>query len=138
VLERWRAACPQVGLPSPFAAEACALEHLERSLVLSVDFAANPPAFHLMRMGDALARALGQAALGDRPFDGPAALGSLGGAYRRALRSRFPIYEYTRYTFASDAMGEFERLISPAASDGKTVSHLIGVVILPFNPASGR
>jgi nitrogen-specific signal transduction histidine kinase len=133
VLDGWSAACPSDGLPPPSAAEAGLVEHIDCSLVLGLELGATPPRFRLLRMGDALMSQLGQTALGELPLAGSTALGSLGAAYRRALHSSFPSYEYVRYAFGDGSPAEFERLILPAAADGKTVSHLIGVVVLSTN-----
>jgi hypothetical protein len=133
VLDGWGAACPTDGLPPLSAAEAGLVDHIDCSLVLGVEFGAAPPRFRLLRMGGALMSHLGQTALGELPLAGSTALGSLAAAYRRALRSSFPSYEYARFAFGDGSPAEFERLILPAAADGRTVSHLIGVVVLSAN-----
>jgi hypothetical protein len=137
VLDEWIHACPEGGLPQPLAAEAAVVAHADCSLVLGVELGVVPAALRLLRMGDTLVRALGRTALGELPIEGPVALGSLGAAYRRVLRSRFPSYEYARYSFGDGSPGEFERLILPAASDGKNVSHLIGVIVVSDNLTNG-
>jgi nitrogen-specific signal transduction histidine kinase len=137
VLDEWSHASPEGGLPQPLAAEAAVVAHADSSLVLRVELGVVPAALRLLWMGDTLVRTLGRTALGELPIDGPVILGSLGAAYRRALRSRFPSYEYVRYSFGDGSPGEFERLILPAASDGKNVSHLIGVIVLSNNLTSG-
>jgi len=129
-LRGWRAACPKDGLPQPAIAEASVIDQAESSLVLGVEQECTPPALRVIRVGNTLMRALGRSALGELPLDDSVILGSLGAAYRRALRSRAPSYEYVRYSFGEGSPVAFERLILPAASDGKTVSHLIGVIEL--------
>jgi len=138
VLEGWRAACPKEGLPRPVHVEAALIGHVDCSLVLAVEQGATPPVFRLVRMGDALGKALGGTALGELALDGPLLSGSQGAAYRRALRSRFPSYEYAHYSFGDGSPAEVERMILPAAADGETVSHLIGVVVLSIDVPSRR
>jgi signal transduction histidine kinase len=133
VLEQWDLACPAGGLPQPTAAEAGVAAHADCSVVLGVDRGVVPPALRVLRMGDTLASALGTTAMGELPIEGSVVLGSFGSAYRRVLRSCFPSYEYLRYSLGDGSPGEFERLILPAAADGKNVSHLIGVVVVSNN-----
>ncbi|HKP61989.1 MAG TPA: ATP-binding protein [Polyangiales bacterium] len=131
-LESWQALCPPEGLPAPIATEAKLAEQAEWSLVLGVEDGSEPR-LRLLRIGDSLARALGRTELGELPIHGSLAVGTLGAAYRRAFHSGFPSYEYLNYDFKDAAPGIFERLILPAASDGETVSHLLGVVRLSEN-----
>jgi hypothetical protein len=129
-LEAWQALCPAHGLPPPLATEGKLTAHADHSLVLTVEPAGEVPILRLLRIGDGLARALGHSELGDLPLHGSIAVGTLSAAYRRAFHSRFPSYEYLNYEFKDGAPGVFERLILPAASDGTTVSHLLGVIHL--------
>lgn len=130
LLDQWHAACGDQELPLAVDIEASLSAQAECSLLLAIEPGAEPPVLRLIRIGDALSRALRGAELGTIPLHGPLALGDQGAAYRRVLRSRFPSYEFLRYTFGAGENAEFERLILPAATDGATVSHLIGAVRL--------
>jgi nitrogen-specific signal transduction histidine kinase len=130
VLKAWAEACRPNGLPQPARLEAALLPHRARALVIAVDAAARPPRFRLVRMGDALSRALQRSAPEGIQLNGAELFASLEKAYRRALHSRCPNYQFARYCFGSDRPVQFERLILPAAVDAETVSHLFGVVLI--------
>jgi signal transduction histidine kinase/CheY-like chemotaxis protein len=94
------------------------------------------PGFRFLTVGKALTERFG------RSLDGEPAgsvqedsLGTLAAAYRRAVRSGLPTYEYARYALSDHAPVQFERLILPASEDGQHVSHLIGFVL--FNDPAG-
>jgi nitrogen-specific signal transduction histidine kinase len=120
----WRDACSPHALPRPLAAEARLAAHAENTVVFEVD----EGVLRLSRMGAELADVLGRSSLDDVPIAGATGLGSLAGAYRRALQSRFPSYEYANYGLGDGVRSVFERLILPAANDGQHVSHLIGAI----------
>jgi nitrogen-specific signal transduction histidine kinase len=136
-LQEWRALCPSNGLPRPMAIEGRLAEQADHSMVLAVEPGVSP-ILRLLRMGSALELALGNKQLGDLPIEGSIAVGTLAAAYRRAFHSGFPSYEYAKYSFEGDAPGVFERLILPTATDGKTVSHLVGLIRLSDNLDPGR
>jgi nitrogen-specific signal transduction histidine kinase len=136
-LQEWRALCPAQGLPRPIAIEGRLAEQADHSMVLAVEPGASPN-LRLLRMGSALELALGNKQLGALQIEGSIAVGTLAAAYRRAYHSRFPSYEYAKYSFEGDAPGVFERLILPTATDGKTVSHLVGLIRLSDNLDVGR
>ncbi|MGA7803832.1 ATP-binding protein [Bradyrhizobium sp.] len=54
-------------------------------------------------------------------------LGSIGSAYRRALRG-IVHFDYARFPLGPDSMILFERLILPLSDDGERVSHLLGLI----------
>jgi hypothetical protein len=129
-LSEWKTLCPPRGLPRVVEIEASLAAQAERLLVLTIDTQATPPAFHLLRMGSALAVALGHRSLGDLSLEGTTTVGTLAAAYRRAFQSRFPSYEYASYTFDEAPPAVFERLILPASVGGTTVTHLLGLIHL--------
>jgi len=126
----WQQCCPAEGLPTPVAVEARLLDLTESSITMSVvPGTREPKALRLLRVGSKLASALQRVGLRELSVEGPVTVGTLEAAYRRALLSRSPSYELASYSVHDDrAPDTFERLILPAASDGRNVSHLIGVV----------
>jgi nitrogen-specific signal transduction histidine kinase len=135
-LQEWRSLCPANGLPRPAAIESRLAEQSDYSLVLAVE-SGSEPVLRLLRMGHGLQLALGSDSIRDLPVEGSVAAGTLAAAYRRAFQSRFPSYEYANYSFDGDMPGVFERLILPTALDGKTVSHLMGLIRLSENLECG-
>ncbi|MES1182335.1 MAG: ATP-binding protein [Myxococcales bacterium] len=131
LLRAWRSACPEKGLPHLAEFESALRGRVDQMLLLAVDRGTSPPALRLVRMGDTLTRALQRTALGVLPGDAFEPAGTLRAAYGRVLDSQFPHYERARYAFGDGPPTEFERLILPASLDGKTVTHLLGVIVLP-------
>jgi hypothetical protein len=105
------------------------LPHAVDSLTLYVVPGRDPSALQVLRVGSTLGPVLEHNPLIEVPVDGPVTSGTLEAAYRRALLSRAPSYEYASYTL-DGIHSAFERLILPAACDGKTVSHLFGIIKL--------
>lgn len=126
----WAAARPATGLPQPVALEASLSDFSDSSLTLSHVPGTEPRALRVLRVGRRLAAALSLQPIGDLLVDGSVQVGSLEAAYRRALLSGVPSYEYARYSLSSGAPSAFERLILPASADATHVTHLIGVVQL--------
>jgi nitrogen-specific signal transduction histidine kinase len=126
-LEGWRDACPAEGLPLPVAVEAQLLPHAAHSLALQVVPGNQPRALKVLRVGEQLASMLERYPLPDLAVEGPVMVGTLAAAYRRALLSRAPSYEFASYAL-DEVPSVFERLILPAACDGKNVSHLFGII----------
>jgi nitrogen-specific signal transduction histidine kinase len=133
LLRAWRNSCPEKGLPHLADFEGALRGRSDHLLLLAVDRVTSPPALRLVRMGDGLTRALQRTALGMLPDDALEPAGTLRAAYGRVLDSRFPTYERARYALGDGPSTEFERLILPASLDGETVSHLLGVIVLPQN-----
>jgi signal transduction histidine kinase len=128
-LAAWREACDPRGLPRPFPVKAALIEHAASCLVLAVNTRVDPAQFRVVRMGDDLLQVLQRSALGVA-LNGPELFGNLEAAYRSAFQSRCPNYQFARYSFGKGSPAQFERLILPAAIDGATVSHLIGVILM--------
>jgi signal transduction histidine kinase len=128
-LDAWREARDPSGLPRPIPVKAALIEHAASCLVLAVNTRVEPAQFRVVRMGDDLLQALQRSALGVA-LNGPELFGNLEAAYRSAFQSRCPNYQFARYSFGQGSSAQFERLILPAALDGVTVSHLIGVILM--------
>lgn len=138
-LRAWRDGCGPKALPSPASVEGALVEHTECVLVLAVNAVVKPPELRLLKMGEELVNALRRSAIGEVTLNGPELFGNLEAAYRRALRSRLPSYQFARYSFGQEsAPAQLERLILPAAIDGETVSHLIGIVLISANVTEGN
>jgi signal transduction histidine kinase len=133
VLNAWSQACSLAELPRPAQLEAAFLEHSSCCLVLAVDLLVQPVELRLIRMGDELVSLLERAALQQIDLNGPELFGNLATTYRRALRSRCPNYQFAKHSFGHGSFMQFERLVLPAAVDGKAVSHLFGVVLMSSN-----
>lgn len=128
VLDAWRGACPYDGFPRPFTLESAIEEVLDVTVVLAVDDTRAPPALHLQRLGDTLAR-LRQVPVNDpRPVD-PSFITVA--RYQEALRLGVPLYERVQGVVRDGHPVAFERLILPVATDGRRVSHLYGVMAIP-------
>jgi signal transduction histidine kinase len=84
--------------------------------------------FKVMWAGAALIERLGRDMTGDViAASDHDVLGSLGGAYRRALNGVVH-FDYARFPSNHDSMILFERLILPLSDDGERVSHLLGLI----------
>jgi hypothetical protein len=108
---------------------------LEWMFTVTVDRTVDPALFHVVHVGDALARRL------DRPLDGePVGLSgeelpvSQEAAYRRCARSRSPCYEHARIALGDGQPVSFERLLLPFSNDGRAVTHLLGMAVFSNLP----
>ncbi len=137
-LEAWREASGPSGLPLPAVIEAALSEQAASCLVLAVNTLVEPVQLRVIRMGEALAQALQRSASEEVSLNGPELFGNLEAAYRSAFHSRSPNYQFARYLFGQGSPAQFERLILPAAIDGETVSHLIGVVLISTETTEGN
>lgn len=138
VLSAWGQLCLPGGLPRPSRLEAALLDHSACSLVLAVDLLMEPIELRLVRMGQQLVEQLERVALDRVDLNGPELFGNLATTYRRALRSRCPVYQYARHELGQGSRAQFERLVLPAASDDQTTSHLFGVVLMSSNVEEGE
>jgi len=128
LLDAWRDACPLDGFPRPFRIDAALEEVREDTVVLAVDDSLTPPALRLQRLGETLARLRQVPPSEARPMS-PSFLTVA--RYQEVLRLGVPLYERAEGVLGDGAAVEFERLILPAATDGKRVSHLYGVMAIP-------
>jgi len=129
-------------LPRPAQLEAALAAYRARRLVLAVEVAdaGGSRALRLLEMGDALLHLLEQIDITEPDGQGRELIQEIEGAYRRALSSARPSYEYARFRFGAGlgADLEAERLIFPASSDGRTLSHLFGLVMIPERVFEGE
>lgn len=137
-VQAWRDACGPRALPLPASVEGALIEHAECVLVLGVNAAVDPAELRVIRMGAELVDALRRSALGELALNGPEFFGNLESSYRRALHSRRPSYQFAHFSFGHGSPAQLERLILPAAADGETVSHLIGIVLMSRNIREGK
>jgi CheY-like chemotaxis protein len=95
-----------------------------------------PPTFRYLKLGSTLSAELaklagdGVAVTGDASLDETEIIGTLDAAYRRCARTRSPVFQSAEYEFGDGRPFHFERLILPAAYDGQTITHLIGIVLI--------
>lgn len=132
VLDAWARACPAGGLPRPVLVEDAVSAHGAHVMVIAVEGGA----LRLVHLGEALAHALGEGQVPDVTLAGPTFPGELAAAWRRAVDSRAPSYEFARFSLGDGRDATFERLILPAANDQQSTSHLIGVVFVDAGQAS--
>jgi signal transduction histidine kinase/CheY-like chemotaxis protein len=138
----WREARGGVFLPSLDALEGIPPILAERTFIALREGSADDPSFRYLSVGPALAAQLGRSLEGE-PIGGTqdaqaeeTLVGTLASAYRRALRTGLPSYEYARYTLDDGAPVLFERLILPVSRDGEQVSHLLGFVLFLNLPST--
>ncbi|HET9960069.1 MAG TPA: ATP-binding protein [Polyangiaceae bacterium] len=128
ILQAWRAACQELGLPRPARVEAALVEHKAHCIVLKSDGSgAGAPRLRLLHLGVDLMELLAGGERGGASLTTDV-VQNLAAGYRRALESGVPSYEYARYSFGEGKPFEFERLILPAAASGARATHLFGVV----------
>jgi hypothetical protein len=137
-LKSWQEGCGAGGLPRPACIEAALVEHAASCMVLVVNTQVEPAQLRVARMGEDLVHALQRSALGEVALNGPELFGNLEAAYRSAFKARCPSYQFARYSFGQGAPAQLERLILPAAIDGETVSHLIGIVLISTGATEGK
>ncbi len=130
----WSKACPREGLPSPVRLES-ELGSRKKQTILVAAGPNEGRKLRVVRMGADLARALDRSGGGSLSFSNDTALGSLARAYRGACRSRTPSYEFVRHSFGQGTPVQFERLLLPASTDGRVVSHVLGAIELPGKEA---
>jgi len=107
--------------------EPCRDDHF----IVAVEPRERATGIHFLSVGAALTARLGRDLVGSGFDLDQLALGELGtlaGAYARCVRSRLPGYEMARLATGDRPPVRFERLILPVARDGRTLSHLFGVV----------
>jgi hypothetical protein len=118
---------------SPTPARGCARPFRASALVLAVDMITgiDSRALRLLQVRESLVRLLQHFDVADTQKPGREPISEIEQAYRRALRSQRPSYEYVRFRFGQSEDLESERLVLSAAFDGQTVSHLFGLVMMP-------
>jgi len=135
-LMAWREARGGACLPSIEALGEIAPTLGESTFVAAREGTDEAPTFRFESIGRALLAQLAPNCL-PSPMAPPQdqIMGTLAGAYRRAVRSSLPSHEYARYALGDGVAVSFERLILPLSSDGLRVSHLLGIVLFTNLPA---
>ncbi|HEX6241896.1 MAG TPA: ATP-binding protein [Polyangiales bacterium] len=129
VLESWERAARDGNLPAPTDLEPALTHHGENTVWLGVERQVKPMGFRLVHMGRELSRLLERCAMRELSREGGEALRDLGESYRRALNAGRPTYEYARFDFGEGSPFAFERLILPTSLDGRSTTHMLGVVV---------
>lgn len=130
LVDQWGAARGGAPLPRTATLETPLLVHAEHTFLALVEAASAPPTFRVLSVGRALAERLGYAPHGEVwASRAEAGLGSVEDAYRRAVRTRLPVYEYARFALDDGPVTLFERLLLPTSDDGPSPTHVFGVVL---------
>ena len=133
------------------------------SFLARVDHTTPAPGFRFITVGESLVARLGRGPLvdgqlGRGPLDhGPLggglnampvgvnggdvshdAIGSLHNAYSHAAGTGLPSYEFVRFSLGDGPAETFERLILPFSDDGRSPSHLFGVVVFQGGASDGQ
>jgi CheY-like chemotaxis protein len=137
----WHAARrPGEALPRLANLDLARLELAEHCALVAVDRSTAEPGFRFATVGRALTDRLGHGldgtpiGLGGEGMEVP---GSLQAAYRRAARTRTPVFETAAFDFGEGPPLRFERVTLPLSEDGETVTHLVGVVLFHADASSG-
>jgi hypothetical protein len=84
--------------------------------------------------GEIITQRIGRPLVGESVNAGDVeVVGSLESAYRRCARDRMPIYQFIRIDFGDGVPMRFERLLLPLSDDGRSITHLLGVVLFDGN-----
>jgi PAS domain S-box-containing protein len=130
MLEHWDAGKFAGRVPgfATFDADICAEPH--KLAVVSADASQLPMRFQVVSVGKDLEDLLGQS-MADAEFDvrGADGFGSIEESYRRAVKTRLPVFDYMKMDFGDGGPEQFERLILPYSSDGGLVDRLVSVVV---------
>ena len=130
MLEHWDAGKFAGKVPgfAMFDADICAKPHM--LAVVSADASQLPMRFQVVSAGKDLEDLLGRS-MADTEFDvrGADGFGSIEESYRRAVKTRLPVFDYMKMDFGDGGPERFERLILPYSSDGGLVDRLVSVVV---------
>jgi PAS domain S-box-containing protein len=106
-------------------------------VVMKADPAHLPMRFEFVSAGDELESLLGRPLTGtELDVRGADGLGSIEDSYRRCVKTRLPVYDYTRMNLGEGEAEMFERLILPYSSDGRLVDRLVAIVVFGRIPAN--
>jgi PAS domain S-box-containing protein len=112
-----------------FDIEACS--ERERLAVIEVDAAHVPMRLVWRHLGIELEQALGRPLVGSAiDVRGTDQFGSIEGSYRKAHKSRQPVYDYAKLRSANGITETIERVVLPYSSDGRSVDRLVSVVFI--------
>jgi CheY-like chemotaxis protein len=140
-LASWRDARGEHYLPTTAALKRMTAASEDWSFIVEPSGSEDAPAFRFVSIGPGLERQLGRT-LSGQTLDGCDAgeLVAMSAAYRRALRTGLPSYEFARYGLHDGPPVLFERLILPTSVAGRAVTHLLGLAsfsnLAPMVPES--
>ncbi len=111
-----------------FDADVCSEPH--KLAVVIADPSQLPMRFQVVSAGKDLEDLLGRR-MSDSEFDvsGAEGFGSIEESYRRAVKTRLPVFDTMKMDFGDGAPERFERLILPYSSEGGIVDRLVAVVV---------
>lgn len=125
-LRAFAGACKAGGLPNVKRVLAIVAPLAPSTFVVAVEHGG----FRMISIGRKLAEALPDDRLLPSLDQADPGSGTQLGAYLAAVRSRAPTYENLLLRFGEGPSLRFERLLLPAADDGRTVTHLVGVALM--------
>ena len=130
MLEHWSAGKLVGKVPgfAAFDADICSEPH--KLAVVIADPSQLPIRFQVLSAGKDLDDLLGRS-MADAEFDvrGADGFGSIEESYRRAVKTRLPVFDHMKMDFGDGGPESFERLILPYSSDGGLVDRLVAVVV---------
>ena len=134
MLEHWSAKkfAGKVPTFAAFDADTCSEPH--KFAVVIADASQLPMRFEVLSAGKDLEDLLGRPMKGNE-FDvrGADGFGSAEESYRRAVKTRQPVFDYMKMNFGDGGPERFERLILPYSSEGGLVDRLVSVVVFTTN-----
>ena len=139
VYAAWQARRRFGGLPQPDDIDLDTLPAAEHLALAEVESGTSPPCFRLVRVGRDLAARLGRPLVGERLGDATAdqALDPMPGtvwAYRHALASGAPSYEFATFNFGDGQPLLFERLLLPIGRGGHATQLLVASLFSAESP----
>ena len=130
MLDHWSAEkfAGKVPAFAAFDANACFEPH--KLAVVIADASQLPMRFEVLSAGKDLEDLLGRP-IKENEFDvrGADGFGSAEESYRRAVKTRQPVFDYMKMNFGDGGLERFERLILPYSSEGGLVDRLVSVVV---------
>jgi PAS domain S-box-containing protein len=130
MLDHWSAGKFAGKVPefAAFDADTCSEPH--KLAVVMADASQLPMRFTVVSAGKELEDLLGRP-MNDNEFEvrGADGFGSAEESYRRAVKTRQPVFDYMKMDFGDGGPERFERLILPYSSDGGLVDRLVSVVV---------
>jgi hypothetical protein len=134
MLAHWRAEKIVGKVPSfaGFDPDVCSEPH--KLAIVRADASQLPMKFEVVSAGKDLESLLGRP-LNQNQFDvrGADGFGSVEESYRRAVKTRLPVFDYMRMSFGDGPAERFERIILPYSTKGGAVDRLVSIVIFAHN-----
>ena len=111
---------------SAFDADTCSQPN--KLAVVIADASQLPMRFTVVSAGKDLEDLLGRS-MTEFDVGGADGFGSIQESYRRAVKTRQPVFDYMKMDFGDGGAERFERLILPYSSEGGLVDQLVSVVV---------